>query len=64
MINYLPLCVHAHSQAGKDFYEGVRAVLVDRDNSPQWTPSTLQDVTDELVDKYFARLPEDRELKL
>ncbi len=37
---------------------------MDRDNSPQWTPPTLQDVTDEVVDKYFARLPEDRELKL
>ncbi|XP_064397942.1 3-hydroxyisobutyryl-CoA hydrolase, mitochondrial-like isoform X2 [Halichondria panicea] len=50
--------------AGKDFYEGVRAVLVDRDNSPQWTPAILQDVTDEFVDQYFARLPEDKELQL
>ncbi len=51
-------------QAGRDFYEGVRAVLVDRDNSPQWTPAILQDVTDEFVDQYFARLPEDKELQL
>ncbi len=51
-------------QAGRDFYEGVRAVLVDRDNSPQWTPPFLQDVTDEFVDQYFARLPEDKELQL
>ena len=51
-------------QAGRDFYEGVRAVLVDRDNSPQWTPPFLQDVTDEFVDQYFARLPQDKELQL
>lgn len=42
----------------KDFYEGVRAVLIDRDNSPKWTPSTLQAVTAEKVDSYFASLGE------
>ena len=39
-------------------------MLVDRDNNPKWTPPTLQEVTADFVDSYFARLPEERELKL
>lgn len=41
---------------GHDFYEGVRAVLVDKDNAPKWKPTTLADVTDADVKKYFAPL--------
>ncbi len=40
-----------------DFAEGVRAVIVDKDNAPQWNPATPGDVTDELVDAIFAPLP-------
>lgn len=47
-----------------DFYEGVRAVIVDKDQSPKWNPSTIEGVTDEKVDWYFSKLPEDRELYL
>jgi enoyl-CoA hydratase/carnithine racemase len=36
-----------------DFYEGVRAVLVDRDNNPQWFPRDISDVKDEDIDWYF-----------
>ncbi|CAN9497969.1 unnamed protein product [Ophioblennius macclurei] len=42
----------------KDFYEGVRAVLVDRDHNPKWNPSTLEEVSDQTVDQYFASLGE------
>ncbi|KAL4228647.1 hypothetical protein ACF0H5_011692 [Mactra antiquata] len=48
----------------KDFYEGVRAVLKDKDQSPKWNPSTLEGVTKEHVDWYFSPLPPDRELTL
>jgi enoyl-CoA hydratase len=44
-----------------DFKEGVRAVIVDKDNAPRWNPATLEDVTEELLDELFAPLPPDKE---
>uniref|UniRef100_A0A3Q2PAI1 3-hydroxyisobutyryl-CoA hydrolase n=1 Tax=Fundulus heteroclitus TaxID=8078 RepID=A0A3Q2PAI1_FUNHE len=43
---------------GHDFYEGVRAVLIDKDQSPRWSPSTLEEVSQEMVDDCFASLGE------
>lgn len=43
---------------GCDFYEGVRAVLVDKDHSPKWNPSTLEQVSDHSVDQCFSSLGE------
>jgi enoyl-CoA hydratase len=40
-----------------DFREGVRALLIDKDNSPQWDPATPDEVTDEMLDILFAPLP-------
>lgn len=37
-----------------DFSEGVRSVLVDKDNSPEWRHERLEDVPAELVDQIFA----------
>ena len=42
--------------AGKDFYEGIRAVLVDKDNRPQWSPARLEEVTPALVESQFRPL--------
>jgi len=41
-----------------DFTEGVRAVIVDKDNAPRWNPATPEDVTGHLIDQIFAPLPE------
>jgi enoyl-CoA hydratase len=40
-----------------DFAEGVRAVLVEKDNVPRWNPAAAEDVTDEMLDAIFAPLP-------
>jgi len=39
-----------------DFAEGVRAVLIDRDNRPQWDPPTLEKVDRAAIDAIFAPL--------
>jgi enoyl-CoA hydratase len=42
-----------------DFIEGVRALLVDKDNAPRWDPATPEGVTDTVLDTIFAPLPDD-----
>jgi enoyl-CoA hydratase len=41
---------------GHDFYEGVRATIIDKDGAPKWKPDTLAAVSDADIDKYFAPL--------
>ncbi|MFQ5773899.1 MAG: enoyl-CoA hydratase/isomerase family protein [Kiloniellaceae bacterium] len=42
--------------AGHDFYEGIRAVVVDKDNAPAWNPATLGAVAPGLVEAHFRPL--------
>lgn len=44
-----------------DFVEGVRALLIDKDNRPRWEPSTPEGVTEHLIDTIFAPMPEGEE---
>ncbi|MGB8842607.1 MAG: enoyl-CoA hydratase/isomerase family protein [Aliidongia sp.] len=39
---------------GHDFPEGVRAILIDKDNTPRWQPARLQDLDAAAVEAYFA----------
>ena len=49
---------------GHDFFEGVRATIVDRDKTPKWRPATLSGVSDAEIARHFAPLPGDEELTL
>lgn len=42
--------------AGHDFYEGIRAVLVDKGSTPLWRPATLEELDPAEIDAYFAPL--------
>lgn len=41
---------------GADFFEGIRAVVIDKDLKPRWQPASLDDLTDEDMAGYFAPL--------
>ena len=49
---------------GHDFYEGVRAQIIDKDKAPMWSPASVEGVDDAEVEKYFAPLGPDEELSL
>ncbi len=44
-----------------DFAEGVRAVLIDKDNAPRWNPATPEGITQAKLDELFAPLPAEQE---
>jgi enoyl-CoA hydratase len=47
---------------GHDFHEGVRAVIIDKDNTPRWKPARLDQVLAADLDRYFAPLETELEL--
>ncbi|HUI18685.1 MAG TPA: enoyl-CoA hydratase/isomerase family protein [Alphaproteobacteria bacterium] len=44
---------------GHDFFEGVRAAIIDKDGAPQWRPATLAEVREAELDRAFAPRPDD-----
>jgi enoyl-CoA hydratase len=44
---------------GHDFYEGVRATIIEKDNAPRWRPADLAGVTEQAVEAHFAPLEEE-----
>jgi enoyl-CoA hydratase len=56
------LCVRLFEDG--EFIEGVRALLVDKDRQPKWSPPRLEDVSPDMVAAYLAPLPAREELGL
>ncbi|KAK4752344.1 hypothetical protein SAY87_021142 [Trapa incisa] len=63
---YRMACHVIRGDVSKDFIEGCRALLLDKDKNPKWEPSTLELVSDEMVEQYFTKLDDEdwEELKL
>ncbi|MEM1038570.1 MAG: enoyl-CoA hydratase/isomerase family protein [Pseudomonadota bacterium] len=49
---------------GPDFYEGIRAAIIDKDGKPVWNPDAIDAVSDAVIDRYFAPLSSEDELRL
>jgi 3-hydroxyisobutyryl-CoA hydrolase len=46
-----------------DMKEGCRAMLIDKDENPKWNPKTIQEVTNDQVERFFQPVPENDELE-
>ncbi|KAN0023007.1 hypothetical protein ACTFIU_009090 [Dictyostelium citrinum] len=56
--------ISQHFLEKPDFFEGVRALLVDKDKNPKWLPSSIDQIDQTLVNSYFKPLSNNKELKL
>ncbi|MEC4570705.1 enoyl-CoA hydratase/isomerase family protein [Streptomyces virginiae] len=56
--------VSCNALATPDLVEGIRAQVVDKDRTPRWSPPTLAEVAEADVERFFAPLGADRELRL
>lgn len=53
---YRMVCHVMRGEVSKDFFEGCRALLLDKDKNPKWQPSKLELITDNMVNQYFSPL--------
>lgn len=53
---YRMVCHVMRGDFSRDFFEGCRAILLDKDRNPKWMPPRLEQVHDEAVEQYFSRI--------
>ncbi|XP_020884708.1 probable 3-hydroxyisobutyryl-CoA hydrolase 3 [Arabidopsis lyrata subsp. lyrata] len=58
---YRMVCHVMKGDISKDFVEGCRAILIDKDRNPKWKLKRLEDMKDNMVDQYFERVLEEEE---
>ncbi|KAH0766080.1 hypothetical protein KY285_001951 [Solanum tuberosum] len=63
---YRMVCHVLKGDFSKDFIEGCRAILIDKDRNPKWEPSRLELIRDDDVDRYFSKIDDEdwEDLKL
>ncbi len=57
-------CIAQHVIRGQNFVEGVRALLIDKDNAPSWKPLSLEAVHEADIDLYFQPTAITKSLKV
>ncbi|KAH0855490.1 hypothetical protein HID58_007960 [Brassica napus] len=60
---YRMVCHVLKGDISKDFVEGCRAILIDKDKNPKWEPWRLEEMKDRMVEQYFKRVEEEEDLK-
>ncbi|GAB4862037.1 3-hydroxyisobutyryl-CoA hydrolase 1 [Ancistrocladus abbreviatus] len=63
---YRMVCHVIRGEISRDFIEGCRAILLDKDKNPKWEPSSLEKISDDMVDCYFRKVDDEdwEDLKL
>ncbi|KAM3323202.1 3-hydroxyisobutyryl-CoA hydrolase 1 [Capsicum chacoense] len=63
---YRVSCHVFRGEFSKDFFEGCRAIVIDKDRNPKWEPSRLELIRDDDVDRYFSKMDDEdwEDLKL
>jgi enoyl-CoA hydratase len=47
-------CFHLRPGPASETFEGIRALVIDKDHAPRWNPQRIEDVTPEMVQAFFA----------
>ncbi len=53
----LDYVIARHFMRGDEFFEGVRAMLIDKDKAPKWQPGSVAEVSETAVSRHFEPLP-------
>ncbi|CAA7017530.1 unnamed protein product [Microthlaspi erraticum] len=56
---YRMVCHVMKGDISKDLVEGCRAIIIDKDRNPKWKPCRLEEMKDDMVEKYFKRVEEE-----
>ncbi|ESW06269.1 hypothetical protein PHAVU_010G033500 [Phaseolus vulgaris] len=59
VLEYRTVCHILKGHYSKDFFEGCRAILLDKDRNPKWEPSKLELLSDRDIDRYFTKLEDE-----
>ncbi|XP_019449367.1 PREDICTED: 3-hydroxyisobutyryl-CoA hydrolase 1 isoform X1 [Lupinus angustifolius] len=59
VLEYRVVCHILQGHHSKDFFEGCRAILIDKDKNPKWEPCKLELVSDTDVYRYFSKLDDE-----